>query len=152
MLILFFLACAARTPPVLYPEPFPRAVAVPVEVFDASADECPSAMAFVPSRPPPNVSNGVVQCRAQLMPDSMVFGLLADADTAAYWEDVAQACYDGRAADRAHGQAVANLLTLEADTAQREARLMRVAAPAAFVGGVVLGLGAGVAAGAISRP
>lgn len=153
MLVFLFLGCAARvSPPVLYPEPFPQASPVTVEVFPASLDECSDAVAFVPSRPPPNTLNGLAQCRGQLLPESMVFDLLADADAAAYWEDSAQACYGGRGADRAHGQAVVNLLALEADTAKREANLMRTLTPAAFVGGVVVGVGAGVAAGALSRP
>ncbi len=154
--MLWLLACAVRTPPVLYPRPVPDLVEPPEpEPFEAAADECPLQVPFDPAKPAPHLGdNGHPTCRAQLVPESKFYYLLVDADEVPYWQARAETCHTARAADRLHGQTVTDALFVEAQAHRREAQGLRLATPAVFVGGVVVGLavgvGAGVAAGVVS--
>lgn len=145
MVILYLAACAFHQPPVLFPTPLPE-VEPPVSVaIRSSADECDDAAAYKPGSPPPFVVDELVTCRAQVVPESQVLELLHASDLATYWGDVGPACYERSAADRSLAQRELDVVWLHQKAAEADARALRVAMPVAFVGGVVIGLGAGAA-------
>jgi len=154
ILALLLMGCASRTAPVLFPTPLPALTPAEAPPIAAQADECSLAAAYVPGRAPPFVVDGLVTCRAQVVPESQVLELVVDADAAAYWEPVARACYDARTADRLHAQSSLELCHADGLYSEREARVLRVVAPALFTGGLVvgtaLGLAYGIAAGALT--
>jgi hypothetical protein len=156
MMVLLLVACAARTPPVVYPTAMPEPQEPPpAEPFEPAADECPEQRPLVPGSPPPFIQINdddsiAATCRAQVVPESWYYELVVEADNVPYWSKVAHACYDARAADRIHGQAVADRWFVEADALAKENRSLRLSGPALFVGGVIVGTGVGIAAAKVS--
>ena len=151
MIALFLLACAARTPPQVFagplvaPPPLPPPVERPV-----APDACPETRALLPGKPAPYTEDGIAICRAQVVPELQVYDLIEQADAGVYWSERSQSCEAYRIADRQHAQAASDTCWSEAEYLRGELRWSRAVAPAAFVGGVVVGIGVGIAAAAVS--
>lgn len=148
MITLLLLACGARTPAPLYPlplasppEPPPRAV------YQAPADACPTEASYVPSRPAPWIDEqGHPTCRAHVVPSAQVIDLVQDADDADHWHDLALSCHSYRAIDRAYAEQVVGSCRADRRATELELSVQRTIVPVALVGGVLFGVGVGLAA------
>ncbi len=149
--LLLATGCAKHAPPALFPVPLPEPsppAAVQAPVRD---DACLDAMPYLTGKSPPFVVDGLVACRAQVVPEQQVVQLVNDADAGLFWEPVAKACYDRSAADRILAQSTVNTLWHEKEEAKADARAGRWIGPALFVGGAALGLAAGAATASATR-
>lgn len=150
MIWLLLLACVPKAPPVAFPTGLPDPAPPDLVPFEAAEDECAKAAPFIPGRAPPFLDDGLAVCRAQVVPESQIVQLVQDADAAAYWRPVALACYERSEADRLHAQNMVNSLHYDREAHRQDAQSLRIAAPAVFVGGVIVGAGVGIAAAKVS--
>lgn len=144
-MILLLAACAAHQPPILFPTPLPDVALPETPEITISDNECDEAAPYKPGAPPPFVVDGVVMCRAQVVPESQVLELLGARALGDYWGEVGPACYERSEADRTHAQVHYAAEWDRRSLAESDARILRLSVPVAFVGGVLTGLGAGAA-------
>lgn len=145
ILAALLLACAARTPPALFPEGVvPLVEPEPVE-WEPAADECPTGQAFKPGHLPPYVlmegARPYASCRAQLVPESRFAALLVAEDHAVYWRELANTCVDGRGRDHLYAQQLYDETWRAGDTATRDLRAQRWSTAGALVLGFAVGVG-----------
>jgi len=145
LVFLILTGCAVRTAPTLFPMSLPEVTPPEHAEFVPADDECPDIAPFKPGHLAPYVIEGEATCRGQLLPELRTYELIVAEDLAAYWQPVAEACYVAREADRTHAQAWYDVTWQQQEEAQRDARVQRIVAGMAFVGGTALGLGLGAA-------
>ena len=129
-MLLALLACT-HTPPTLYPTPVPR-----VDLGELPPASGPAPVVLDIGDPAPAVGLLVsAEDWAMVKTRSRLLTLSTDA---------LRVCYDGREADRAHGQAYADQASQALHEGQRREQGLRLAAPLAFIGGGLIGAGLAV--------
>jgi len=145
LLCVLLLAGCGHAPPVFsmaLPEVPPPAL---VDLPPPEPDACPAAEAMIPGEPAPYIADGLAVCRAQVVPEAQVLGLLQQQHLAEYYEAQASICRDYRAADRAIAEDVAAQRWEERQALRRQVLAHQVALPVAvtlaIIAGIVVGRG-----------
>ena len=147
MILLLLLACIKTDPAPLYPVQAVAPVEPPVVTAEPSDQECPLAAPMVPGRPPPYTdAEGNATCAAQVVPESQVIGLLAADDAADYWARVAQIGHEHRLRDRAWAEQSIQQCRQQLRVTEGDLRTHKAVTPVVFVGGILVGVGVGLAA------
>jgi hypothetical protein len=140
-LLLVLAACAPKTPPAVFAQPVPEPAAPQVirPPDDLAADACLDTVPYLPGKPPPFVVDGLVRCRAQVVPEAAVIQCIRDSQLADYWEGLYGTCSTYRGFDRVHCENVAAGRWEHAQELRRELRVTKATAAVAGVAGFVLG-------------
>lgn len=148
-MIVLLLACASRQPAPLFPTPIHRFGLPPRVDAEPAPTDCPDAD-VVRGEPAPYAADGVATCDGQLVSPALALELVQDRQDARNTADALGAAYGAWTAERAVCEDVHARDGETITTCARELRGARLAAPAAFAGGVLLGLAAGIMAGVVS--
>ena len=144
ILLLILAGCLQRKPPAVFSEPVPPMNPPDlVELPGPTDDACPKAVAYVPGRVPPFVADGLVSCRAQLIPEHKVWAWLREEELAPYWEARALTCQRYREADRMFCTTIADARWRDGEALRTELRWRRAATGAGIVAGVIVGVAVG---------
>lgn len=151
MLALLLVACLKSGGPTVYPVEQPELVTPERVELDPARDECAQVVPYLPGRPAPLLDEqGLVACRAQVVPESRLVQLLAAESLAPYWEAEARRCHEGRSRDRVWCQGVVDAVDLRARQAERSLAVRSLVTGGLFVVGLGVGyvVGVGIATAA----
>jgi hypothetical protein len=141
-LLAALTGCIPKAPPV-FSAAVPEMTAPEYEVPPATADACPQAEPYIPGDVPPHVTDGVVSCRAQVVPEHQVIDLLHSKALAEYYEDVAGICRHYRDLDRQHCEAVVAQERADSAILRRQITVHQLLLPVAVVAALFAGFIAG---------
>lgn len=141
LLLLVMAACAPKTPPPVFaqaiPEPeAPRVLDLPEGL---TADACLDVVPYLPGKPPPLVVDGLVTCRAQIVPELDVIQAIRDGQLVTYWQALYETSHHHRGIDRLHCDDIAGARWEYTQELRHELRMTKTAAAVAGVVGFIAG-------------
>lgn len=146
-LLLLMAGCFPKqAPPVLFPNPIPTIEEPDLEELPGpELDDCPAAVSMNPGKPLPLAYyvDGQAQCRATLLPPSMVPALMRDAELSDYWADRAVISHEYRQRDRVYATGRYEVCVDDLRVEKRESYLLEtvlfLAVPSSLFVGILLG-------------
>ena len=140
MIALVLLGCPKAAVPSLYPLPLPELDHPAPLAYEPAPDTCDGPEPVIAGEPPPLSADGLATCGGILIGDDEYAELMWSSDVALPWyRSYAIECADGRARDRAWGDAAARSAADERRALEQQNRAFRATGPLLFVGGVVVG-------------
>lgn len=141
LLVSFLAGCPHPEPPPIFVQPIPELTEPEPLELPILDSPCPEAIPFIPgvSLPPEFMLDGLPVCRAQLVPEARILGLLYDERIAIYYREQAERCTTYREYDRQHCELIAGQRWDYSQDLRDELRGAKVATIVAGVGGFILG-------------